>query len=133
MYFFYIYFQNVNCLRCADRNLYHQKRVDMKANEKIVVKKIEWLNGESEMTLLCENRSGNLSYNSRISLPADLLNKVVSDLQKQAPERDINDCLKIEQWSEQDVCFIYDFTNLSSTEFMYQREILQLDFRQIRA
>ena len=47
-----------------------RKSKKMNTLEKIVVKRIEWLANESDMVLICENKMGNLSYNSRISLPS---------------------------------------------------------------
>lgn len=105
----------------------------MNTVEKIVVKRIEWLANESDMVLICENNLGTLSYNSRISLPSILLNQVISDMQKQQPDLDVNDCLKIEQWSENDVYYIYDFESLSERSFQYQAQVQEFNFRQIRA
>lgn len=105
----------------------------MKASENIVVKKIEWMSGENNMVLVCDTQSGNLVYPSRITLPSDQLNRVVSDLQKQHPQTDINECLIIEQWSEDDVLFVYDFSCVSFGDYIYHRAFEELDFRQIRA
>ncbi len=110
-----------------------RKSKKMNTLEKIVVKRIEWLANESDMVLICENKMGNLSYNSRISLPSIFLNKVISDMQKQQPELDLNDCLRIEQWSETDVYYIYDFNAHSDNTFLYQPQVQEFNFRQIRA
>jgi hypothetical protein len=110
-----------------------RKSKKMNTAEKIVVKRIEWLANESDMVLICENKMGNLSYNSRISLPSILMNKVISDMHKQQPEIDLNDCLRIEQWSETDVYYIYDFDGHSNTSFLYHPQVQEFNFRQIRA
>lgn len=110
-----------------------RKSKKMNTVEKIVVKRIEWLANESDMVLICENKMGNLSYNSRISLPSILMNKVISDMHKQQPEIDLNDCLRIEQWSETDVYYIYDFDGHSNTSFLYYPQVQEFNFRQIRA
>ncbi len=105
----------------------------MRATERTIVKRIEWLNNESEMVLSCEVQSGSLCYNTNIALPSSELNGVISNLQKQNPEEDINACLKIEQWTEEDVSFVFDFSHFNQIEFMLYRPTLELDFRQIRA
>jgi hypothetical protein len=105
----------------------------MKAVEKTIVKKVEWFSNSAEMTLICVNETGNLRYASVLNLPSDCLNKVLSDLQKQAPEVDINECLKIEQWSETDINFVFDFSALENQEFTFTRNVLEIDYRQIRA
>ena len=110
-----------------------KKSENMNRAEKITVKRIEWLNTESDMVLVCENNAGNLTYNSRISLPSNLLNQIVSDMQKQHPELEVHDCLKIEQWSEFDMYFIYDFSSQEDLEFLYQPQVQEIEFRQIRA
>jgi hypothetical protein len=105
----------------------------MNATERTIVKRIEWLNQETEMLLLCEVQSGSLFYNTSIALPSSELNAVVSDLQKQNPDEDINEFLKIEQWTEEDISFVYDFSHFYQIQFELYRPRLKLDFRQIRA
>lgn len=105
----------------------------MNALEKTIVKRIEWYNNEEEMMLTCEIANGALRYNTRIALSGSCLNRVLSDLQKQSPEYDLNDCLKIEQWSEEEVSFTFDFSSFSDVDFIFERPAQQFDFRQIRA
>ena len=105
----------------------------MKATERTIVKRIEWLNNESEMVLTCQVQSGSLCYNTNIALPSSELNSIISRLQKQNPDEDINACLKIEQWTEEDVCFVFAFSHFNHINFILYRPTLELDFTQIRA
>lgn len=105
----------------------------MNSIEKTIVRKIEWFNNEDEMMMTCEIMNGALRYNSRIAISGSCLNKVLSELQKQTPDYDLNDCLKIEQWSEDEVSFTFDFTRFSEIDLVFERPSFQFDFRQIRA
>lgn len=105
----------------------------MNTMEKTVVRKIEWYSNEEEMLLMCDIQNGAFTYSSKIALAGSALNKVLSNLQKQNPDRDINDCLQIEQWSEEDVTFCFDFSYFFDSEFVFVQHAQQIDFRQIRA
>lgn len=105
----------------------------MNTMEKTVIKRIDWLSQETEMVLFCEVQSGNLFYNTSIALPCSELNKVICELQKQNPNVDIQDCLKIEQWTEEDMNFVYDFSLYQNEEFLLHTPSLEFEFRQIRA
>lgn len=110
------------------------KRIIMKqVQEKTIVRKIEWFNNESEMILSCDMINGAFTYSTDIVVPGDSLNRILSDLQKQTPELDLNECMKIEQWSEDEVSFIFDFSLNEDINLFYIQPAAEFNFRQIRA
>ncbi len=105
----------------------------MKRQEKTIVRKIEWFNNESEMILTCDILNGALSYSTNLAISGSHLNQVLSNLQKQAHEFDVNDCMRIEQCSVEDVSFIFDFSTISNIEFYFNQPFEYTNLRQIRA
>lgn len=109
------------------------KYTEMNTLEKTIVRKIEWFSNDTEMILSCEVVNGVLRYNTKIAVAGSCLNQVLSDMQKQSKDYDVNDCLIIEQWSEDEVSFLFDFSNWNETEFIFQKPNKSWNFRQIRA
>lgn len=72
--------------------------------------RIEWMNKDSELMLFHKDQSGPFTYESRVLLPADLLNKILMEIQKENGIDQIDAFMTIEQWSEDETNFIFDFT-----------------------
>ncbi len=105
----------------------------MHLQEKTTVKRIEWFSNESEMILNCEIVNGSLKYPANIAIPGSCLNRVLSDLQKQKPDFDLNDCMKIEQWSKDETSFVFDFSTTEELNLYLIEASVEDNFKQIRA
>lgn len=103
----------------------------MKAQLK--VNRIEWMSQEEELTLTVVEQNGLMSYNSRMFLPASSLNALISELQRQTPELDLLSCLTIEQWSESEVNYVFDLTNMGHSNYFLEGVQAGTTARQIRA
>ncbi len=125
---------NVNRLRSEHRVLFHQYEGIMKnLTDKIVVNQIEWTNNESDMHLSCTVKNGFFAYKTTLVLPGMELNRLISQLQKQNNSLDIQDCLKIEQWEEDEFRYIFNFGEFSGTEFIFENQSNNQTLKQIRA
>jgi len=114
--------------------LFHQEGKDMKnLTDKIVVRQIEWMNNEADMHITCTVRNGFFEYNTTLVLPGFELNKVLLKLQKQHVEFDVQDCLKIEQWEEEEFRYLFDFSELTEKEFVFGSQTISENMKQIRA
>ena len=82
-------------------------------NSLIEVRKIEWMEQDAEMTLTIMENQGLLSYESQMILPANCLNQVLNELQKQLPEGDIQNCMTIEQWSVSEINYVFQLSKMS--------------------
>ncbi len=101
--------------------------------DKLVINKIEWTNNESDMHILCTVINGFFHYNTTLVMPGFELNRVISELQKQNCDVDIQDCLQIEQWSEDTFGYVFNLSNLVDSEFVFYNESLKDNLKQIRA
>jgi hypothetical protein len=101
--------------------------------EIIVINQIEWTNNESDMHISCRVQNGFFSYNTTLVLPGTELNRVVSRLQKQNDIVDIQDCLKVEQWSEDEFRYVFNFTQFGDSEFIFENQLTNTCLKQIRA
>lgn len=99
----------------------------------LIVKRIDWENNHSDLLVTCDVRNGIFSYNSTLVLPGSELNKLLSQLQKQHVNLDLNDCLKVEQWSETEIHYIFDFSTFDTREFVYENHFSSDRLKQIRA
>lgn len=125
---------HVNQLRSEQRALFHQFEENMKnSKDKIVINKIEWSNNESEMHISCNVQNGFFAYNTTLVLPGSDLNKVITQLQKQNNTIDIQDCLIVEQWAENEFLYVFNFGLFTNTEFQFENQILKDSPKQIRA
>ncbi|MFA7272601.1 MAG: hypothetical protein WC044_01960 [Crocinitomicaceae bacterium] len=104
-----------------------------KLTDTLVVKRIDWENNHSDMLVTCDVQNGIFSYNSTLVLPGSELNKLLSHLQKQNVDLDLNDCLKVEQWSENEIHYIFDFSTFDTSEFVYEIHFSSNKLKQIRA
>ena len=97
------------------------------------VRKIEWLEGENELTLHAEVLNGIFSYESKIILPSNSLNAVLSRIQKDNQEVEVNDCMVVEQWSQNQSNYVFNFeANLEALPLLSTQD-LSGNYRQIRA
>ena len=125
---------NVNRLRSEHRVLFHQYEGIMKnLTDKIVVNQIEWTNNESDMHLSCTVKNGFFAYKTTLVLPGMELNRLISQLQKQNNSLDIQDCLKIEQWEEDEFRYIFNFGEFAGAEFIFENQSNNQTLKQIRA
>ncbi|MBU2018091.1 MAG: hypothetical protein KJ941_00475 [Bacteroidetes bacterium] len=102
----------------------------MEANR---IKRIEWMEKDSDMLVIFEERKGNLTYDTRVLLSADLLNRILCDLQKENIDFDPNSFLKIEQWSENEINYIFDFSETMVTSERMFLQSADVNYRYIRA
>jgi hypothetical protein len=99
----------------------------------LIVKRIVWENNHSDMLVTCDVQNGIFCYNCTLVLPGTELNKLLSHLQKQNVDLDVNDCLKVEQWSETEIHYIFDFSTFDKNEFVYENHFSSDKLKQIRA
>lgn len=101
--------------------------------DKMIVKQIEWTNNDSDMHITCTVRNGFFEYNTILVLPGFRLNKVLLELQKQNSDVDVQDCLKIEQWEEDEFRYLFEFSTLEAIEFVFVNQNISESLKQIRA
>ncbi|MCT4560926.1 MAG: hypothetical protein N4A41_06070 [Crocinitomicaceae bacterium] len=97
------------------------------------VNRIEWMDKDNELMLFYKDQAGHFSYESRIFLPASLLNKILMEIQKQNGFEQIDAFLKIEQWSDAETNFVFDFSKLDGEVTWTVPVEAQNQIRQIRA
>jgi hypothetical protein len=126
--------QYVNRLRSEHRVLFHQYEGIMKnLTEKTIINQIEWTNNESDMHISCTVKNGFFEYKTILVLPGTELNRVITKLQQQNDILDIQDCLEIEQWSEDEFRYVFNFKQFQDSEFIFQNQLSMDSFKQIRA
>lgn len=104
-----------------------------KLNDKIVINQIEWTNNESDMHISCTVQNGFFAYKTTLVLPGMELNRLISQLQKQNNIVDIQDCLKIEQWEENEFRYVFYFGQFTEAEFIFKNQMNNETLKQIRA
>lgn len=97
------------------------------------IKRIEWMGQDTDMLVTFEENKANLSYDSRIVIPANLLNGILCDLKKENIDFEPNNCLKIEQWSINEVNFVFDFTMVEVNSTLLFQRMETVEYRYIRA
>lgn len=101
-------------------------------NTQAQIKRIEWMNQDSELVVVVREQKNLLSYDSKWIFPASSLNLLINEVQKQM-EEDVNDCLKIEQWSSEEINYIFDFSSPLAQPLYLQRRLTNVEAREIRA
>jgi quinol monooxygenase YgiN len=97
------------------------------------IKRIEWMEQDTEMVVIFEEKKGNLSYDSRVLLPANYLNRILCDLQKENEGIDPNSFLKVEQWSENEFNYIFEFSEIEVKSKKMFSQGVEANYRFIRA
>lgn len=110
--------------------MFHQKEIKMK---NWTVNRIEWMNKDNELMLFFKDQNGHFTYESRILLPAHLLNRILMEIQKENGFDQIDSYMKIEQWSEEETNFVFDFTKMDNSVRWTLPIDTEKQIRQIRA
>lgn len=101
-------------------------------NTKAQIKRIEWMNQDNDLVVVVRETQQLLSYDSKWIFPASMLNALLLEVQKQM-DTDVNDCLKIEQWSSEEINYIFDFSNSGAQLLYLDKRLPNVEAREIRA
>ena len=101
--------------------------------DRIVVNQIEWTSNESDMHVMCTVKNGFFAYKTTLVLPGQELNKLISQLQKQSNNVDIQDGLRVEQWGEDEFRYVFNFGQFTENEFTFENRMNHESLKQIRA
>ncbi|MFT7345292.1 MAG: hypothetical protein ACI9XP_001886 [Lentimonas sp.] len=102
-------------------------------NEQLKVRRIEWLEGENDMILFGEVINGIFSYESKIILPSSVLNSILSQVQKQNHGMDVNECMSVEQWSQSQTNYVFNFDSINNPLPLLDTSGFASNYKQIRA
>lgn len=97
------------------------------------LKRIEWMNKDSEMLVYLEESQGFLSYESSFIMSASHLNSLLNQFLKRNPEVDLDSVTKIEQWSENEFNYIFQFQSIEFEAVLIEETDFSRNYRQIRA
>ncbi len=97
------------------------------------VKRIEWMDKDNDMLVVLEEKFGTMTYDTKVILPCTSLNGILSECKKQNPDFELDEFMVIEQWSEKEINYVFDFTTSNDVNFLLGPFSFKEDFRQIRA
>jgi hypothetical protein len=95
--------------------------------------RIEWMQKDSEMVVTLREYQGVMEYQTRLIMPSSFLNQFLLDLQKVKGDLDLDQKMRVEQWSEDEFNFVFDFSDLNIDLSYVQGSVWENQVRYIRA
>lgn len=88
---------------------------------------------DTDLILVFEEKRGTMKFDSRMILPAILLNKILVDLSKENDLYDLDQYMEIEQWSETEINYVFNFSEIELNTTQLFQPAFETNARYIRA